>query len=133
MKFFRNKGFTLVEIMIVVAIIGIIVAIAVPAFLRARENARGRACQENLIKIDGAVEQWALDFRRSNGDTVAMDGIVGSTLYIKRTPFCGSGGTYGAANGVGDFIVGGDPSCSIGSSSAPYVEHVIQNGSLFNG
>lgn len=53
------KGFTLVEIMIVVAIIGIIIAIAVPAFLRARENSRGRACQENLSKIDGAKEQYA--------------------------------------------------------------------------
>ena len=63
MRIFRTKGFTLVEIMIVVAIIGIIIAIAVPAFLRARENARGRACQENLMKLDGSTEQWALDFR----------------------------------------------------------------------
>lgn len=134
MKFFRNRGFTLVEIMIVVAIIGIIVAIAVPAFLRARENARGRACQENLIKIDGAVEQWALDFRRSNGDTVALSGIVGATMYIKRTPICPSGGTYGGqSGGTGDFTVGGEPFCSIGTSSAPYVEHIIQDGSLFNG
>ncbi len=60
-----KKGFTLVEIMIVVAIIGIIIAIAVPAFLRARENARGRACQENLSKIDGSKEMWALEEKKS--------------------------------------------------------------------
>ena len=61
------KGFTLVEIMIVVAIIGIIIAIAVPAFLRARENSRGRACQENLAKIDGSKEQYGLEFKLGNG------------------------------------------------------------------
>ncbi len=70
------KGFTLVEIMIVVAIIGIIIAIAVPAFLRARENSRATACQENLTKIDGAKEQYALEFKYAN-DTVIGPGNIG--------------------------------------------------------
>jgi general secretion pathway protein G len=132
MKNLRVKGFTLVEIMIVVAIIGIIISIAIPAFLRARENSRGRACQENLIKIDGAVEQWALDFRQSNGAPVDMAGIVGPTLYIKRTPLCPSGGDY-EGTGVNAFVVGGDPACSIGSDSSPYVLHLIPDeNSAFN-
>ncbi len=120
MRAFRTKGFTLVEIMIVVAIIGIIIAIAVPAFLRARENSRGRACQENLLKMDGAVEQWALDFRQSNGSTVGLSGLVGPTLYLKRTPACPAGGQYDAT-----FTVGTDPECTIGTTNDPYVPHII--------
>src|SRR4030042_312452 len=118
MKIFKKKGFTLVEIMIVVAIIGIIIAIAVPAFLRARENARGRACQENLQKIDGAKEQWALEHRASN-DSVITGGLAdlcGQTLYVKSTPSCPSGGTYTVFN------VGTDPTCSIGEVTS-YVDH----------
>ena len=123
-----KKGFTLVEIMIVVAIIGIIIAIAVPAFLRARENSRGRACQENLLKIDGAVEQWALDFRQSNGSTVNISGLVGTTLYLKRTPLCPAGGAYGTS-----FTVGVDPTCTIASTNAPFIPHVIPDqNSAFN-
>lgn len=57
----RQRGFTLVEIMIVVGVIAIIIAIAVPAWLRARSQARMRACQENLSKIDGAIQQLALE------------------------------------------------------------------------
>jgi prepilin-type N-terminal cleavage/methylation domain-containing protein len=130
MTIFRKKGFTLVEIMIVVAIIGIIVAIAVPAFLRARENARGRACQENLMKIDGSTEQWALDFRQSNTSTVGMAGIVGTTLYLKRTPLCPSGGVY-SGSAVDVFQVGTDPTCSIGTVPN-FVDHVLPDGSTFN-
>jgi prepilin-type N-terminal cleavage/methylation domain-containing protein len=117
MKIFRKKGFTLVEIMIVVAIIGIIIAIAIPAFLRARENARGRACQENLQKIDGAKEQYALENRLSNGSPAPlMSDLAGVTRYIKREPFCPSGGSY-------DILpIGEDPTCSIGAV-AGYVDH----------
>ena len=120
MKAFRLKGFTLVEIMIVVAIIGIIIAIAVPAFLRARENSRGRACQENLLKIDGATEQWALDFRQSNGASVDLTELIGSDMYLKRTPACPAGGDY-----PDTLTVGVDPDCTIGSSNAPFVPHII--------
>jgi len=126
MKYAR-KGFTLVEIMIVVAIIGIIIAIAVPAFLRARENSRGQACQENLSKIDGAKEQYALEFKLSNGGTVTMAQLIdppGATAgqkqgYLKAQPACPSGGTY-SVNAIGT-----NPTCSIGSSNAPFTPHVL--------
>jgi type II secretion system protein G len=127
MKYSARKGFTLVEIMIVVAIIGIIIAIAVPAFLRARENSRGQACQENLSKIDGAKEQYALEFKLSNGGTVTMDNLInppGTTSgqkqgYLKQEPACPSGGTY-TVNPIGT-----NPTCSIGSSNAPFTPHVL--------
>ena len=119
-----KKGFTLVEIMIVVAIIGILIAIAVPGFLRARENSRGQACQENLSKIDGAKEQWALELKLSNGtaisDSAAFLGntdIFGPDGYVKKKPICPSGGTY-TVNAIGT-----DPECSIGTTNAPFTPH----------
>ncbi len=121
-----KKGFTLVEIMIVVAIIGILIAIAVPGFLRARENSRGQACQENLTKIDGAKEQWALELKLSNGtalaDSAAYLGdanIFGPNGYVKKEPLCPSGGTYTVSN------IGTDPSCSIGTSNDPFTPHTM--------
>jgi prepilin-type N-terminal cleavage/methylation domain-containing protein len=125
MKLSRSKGFTLVEIMIVVAIIGIIIAIAVPAFLRARENSRGQACQENLSKIDGAKEQYALEFRLANGSAVTMAQLItpgGSSAgqgYLRDTPRCPSSGTYSVNN------IGTAPTCSIGTSNSPFIPHVL--------
>jgi hypothetical protein len=87
-----------------VAGVGIGVAVAVPAFLRARENSRGRACQENLAKIDGAKEQYALEHNLKTGAKVTMKDLVGT--YLKRTPTCPAGGTY-TLNAVGE-----NPTCS---------------------
>ena len=117
----KKRGFTLVEIMIVVAIIGIIIAIAIPSFIRARETSRARACQENLAKIDGAKEQYALDENLGQGDPVAMADLVGPTLYIKREPECPAGGAYTVD------AVGTDPTCSyIAPAWSP--QHVIESG-----
>lgn len=89
-----RKGFTLIEIMIVVAIIGIIISIAIPGFLRAREVSRSRACQENLAKLEGAKEQYALENNIDPTNTPTWDKLIGNTLYIKRTPMCPGGGVY---------------------------------------
>src|SRR5579862_2184351 len=62
----RKAGFTLVEIMIVVAIIGLLAAIAIPNFVRARTTAQQNACINNLRQIDGAKQQWALEHQATS-------------------------------------------------------------------
>ena len=108
MRTFRKvQGFTLVEIMIVVAIIGIIIAIAVPGFIRARSQSRMKSCQENLTKIDGAKEQMALERNLAPGATIAMSDLAAAdgTGYLKVAPKEPSGGAY-TVNAVGT-----DPTC----------------------
>ena len=64
----REKGFTLVEIMIVVAIIAILSAIAIPNFMAARSKSRANACKANMRQIDSGLEQYAMDALKTNGD-----------------------------------------------------------------
>jgi prepilin-type N-terminal cleavage/methylation domain-containing protein len=106
----RKKGFTLVEIMIVVLIIGILLAIAVPNFIKARENSRTRSCIANLRQIEAAKEQWAMEMKKASTDVPAWTDLTPS--YVKSQPTCPSGGTYtiGAINA--------NPTCSTG---APHV------------
>jgi len=88
----RKAGFTLVEIMIVVAIIGLLAAIAIPNFVKARTTAQTNACINNLRQIDGAKEQWALEKKKSSGSAV-VDTEIES--YIKGgAPKCPAGGSY---------------------------------------
>jgi len=120
MKALRKKkderGFTLIEIMIVVLIIGILLAIAVPNFVKARETSRAKACVSNLKQIDSAKEQWAMDTKAGDGDPgPAMGDIAGAGLYIKAEPECPSGGDYIA--GIGN--IGTDPTCSLGATTTP--------------
>jgi prepilin-type N-terminal cleavage/methylation domain-containing protein len=101
----KRKAFTLVEIMIVVLIIGILLAIAVPNFMRARDNSRAKSCIANLSEINGAKEQAAMDLKLQDTDTPTVGQL--SPAYIKTWPVCPSNGTY-TINDMGN-----NPTCSV--------------------
>ena len=82
----RRKGFTLVEIMIVVAIIGLLAAIAIPNFIKSRQTAERQACIANLKQIQGGIQVWALDNSKTSTDAPATSDIT--PTYIKSWPKC---------------------------------------------
>jgi len=104
MKKLNKKGFTLVEIMIVVAIIGLLAAIAIPNFVQARTNAQTNACIANMKQLEGAVVLFNLD---NGADPANVAALVPN--YLTAAPACPSGGAY--------TIGGGNrPTCSIGGT-----------------
>ena len=107
-------GFTLVEIMIVVFIIAVLLAIAVPAFMNAREEGRTKACVDNLRQISSAKVQYCLANKLSGTATIpgGMTTLVGTGSYLRAAPVCPSQGTY-TLNSVDT-----DPTCSIGVGGA---------------
>ena len=95
----RRGGFTLVEIMIVVAIIALLAAIAVPGFLRARKRSQASRILNDLRMIDAAVDQYAIETNRSTGNPVAITDWTnylkkGSSLYLGGKSILGT--TYGS-------------------------------------
>src|SRR5437899_7433696 len=85
--------FTLVEIMIVVAIIGLLAAIAIPNFIKARTTSQMNACINNLRQIDGAEQQWALETKQA---AAAVPAYTDVSSYMRNSVICPSAGDGGS-------------------------------------
>src|SRR5262245_14476155 len=108
-----QSGWTLLEIMIVVAIIGFLAAIMVPNFIRARSNSNETACINNLRQIDAGAQTWAAANNKQSSDSYTLDDIK-DYLQRDRIPQCPAGGQYGPT-----FTVGQAPTCNVAG-------HVLQ-------
>lgn len=117
---YTRHAFTLVEMMIVIFIIGLLLAIAIPSFIASRESSRAKACVSNLTQLYSATEQYALD--NHIGADVGLTQTQFQALapyYVRTFPVCPSNGSY--APGV---TVGADPTCSISGEAG----HPSANG-----
>ena len=115
----QNKGFTLVEIMIVVAIIALLAAIAIPSFMKSRQDSRRSACVNNLRLLDHAKQQLATA-SQTMLDSYAP-GLTELMPYMKggaTTPICRDGGSYSAE------AITSNPTCT--KSAGPFL-HVMSN------
>jgi prepilin-type N-terminal cleavage/methylation domain-containing protein len=87
-------AFTLVELMVTIAIIGLVLGIAIPNFLKSRIQARKQACIENLTQIESAKQIWSVQNGKKEGDAVTEGDIIGPLSYIRIMPACPGGGRY---------------------------------------
>ncbi len=127
-----KKGFTLIELMIVISIIGVIISIAIPGFMRARRVAQARACQANLRNISGAIAQWAMENRAQRGTEITWDDLLEPPAsipdpYLRSLPSCPAGGEYIInETGLPPFCTSGEAGHNIQSARLPISEWTIE-------
>jgi prepilin-type N-terminal cleavage/methylation domain-containing protein len=105
-----RSGFTLVEVMIVVGVIGMLASIAVPSYVRARDSSQMNACINNLREFDGAVQQYALESKLA---PTAPYTLANLQPFLKLTsagalPSCPAGGSYSPGESIAEH-----PTCSL--------------------
>ena len=111
-----KQGFTLVEIMIVVAIIGLLAAIAIPSFMKARTQSQQNACINNLRMLEAGKEQWALANKKSTGEAADLTGVLAYVKNPTSATNCPGGGTI-TLNAIGT-----NATCSLAAEG-----HVLTN------
>ena len=106
MKTTHSSGFTLLEIMIAVTIIGFLAGLAIPAFMKSRRTSQATRCVSNMGQIESAKEQWAMETFGDIGSSCDSDDIA---PYLKKGfPICPADGNY-TINPIGSNVI-----CSVG-------------------
>lgn len=98
-------GFTLLEMMIVVLVLGILMAIALPNWVRAHEQSSRRSCLSNLRQMEQAKERFAIEQRKPQGGAMAWADLV--PAYLRQQPDCPAGGEYSLE------AIGSPPECTV--------------------